>query len=164
MNDLEKRFKTKTGFCHILPDRIILTKDGVIGNISKVAVGSNVTRVLLIYGALAVFLFYTAFDGFQHGQKLSSVFFALFGLFLIYGVINSINNSAVSIIKRDKIKNVKLKEAIFGLTRSRCEVLFEDDNQKIKKRLIMLPGSLNDGQNETEKAVQIMRDEKLLDN
>ena len=85
MNDLEKRFKTKTGFCHILPDRIILTNDGVIGNISKVVVGSNVTRVLLIYGALAVFLFYTAFDGFQHGQKLSSVFFALFGLFLIYG-------------------------------------------------------------------------------
>tara|TARA_R110002051_G_scaffold255120_2_gene314193 strand:+ start:23104 stop:23304 length:201 start_codon:yes stop_codon:yes gene_type:complete len=60
------------------------------------------------------------------------------------------------------IKKVKYKKAIFGLTRSRFEVLFEDDNQKIKKRLIMLPGSLSNGQKETEKALKIMIDEKFL--
>ena len=42
------------------------------------------------------------------------------------------------------------------------EILFEDENGKIKKRLIMLPGSLNGGQNETDLAVQIMREEQLL--
>lgn len=162
MNDTEKRFKTKTGFCHILPDRIILTKDGVIGNISKVVVGSNVSRVLLIYGGLALFLLYIAFAGSQRGQTLSSAFFVLFGLFLIYGVINSLNNSASPIIERNKIKNVKFKKAIIGLTRSRFEVFFEDDNKKIKKRLIMLPGSLNDGQRETEKAVKLMKEENLM--
>jgi len=41
-------------------------------------------------------------------------------------------------------------------------VLFEDENGKVKKRLIMLPGSLTDGQNETEKAIKIMTEEKLL--
>jgi len=41
-------------------------------------------------------------------------------------------------------------------------VLFEDENGKVKKRLIMLPGSLTDEQNETEKAIKIMTEEKLL--
>ena len=40
--------------------------------------------------------------------------------------------------------------------------MFEDENRKIKKRLIMLPGSMTDGQNETEKAIELMRSEKLL--
>ncbi|MDF4202231.1 phosphoribosylaminoimidazolesuccinocarboxamide synthase [Maribacter sp. SA7] len=163
MNDSEKRFKTKTGFCHILPEEIILTRDGIIGNISKITVGSSIWRAVLIYGGLSIFLLYNAFDGFQRGQTLTSVFFALFGLFLIYGIVKSLNNSATPIIKKDRIKNVKFKKAIFGFTRARFEVLFEDDNQIIKKRLIMLPGSLNNGSKETELALQIMREEKLLD-
>jgi hypothetical protein len=41
-------------------------------------------------------------------------------------------------------------------------VRFEDENGGIKKRLIMLPGSLGDGQKETEKAIKIMIEENLL--
>jgi hypothetical protein len=40
--------------------------------------------------------------------------------------------------------------------------VFNDDKKKLKKRLIMLPGSLNDGKNETEKALQIMRSEGMI--
>ena len=39
---------------------------------------------------------------------------------------------------------------------------FEDENGKMKKRLITLPGSMNNGQNETEKAIEIMTAENLL--
>ncbi|MEN8123036.1 MAG: phosphoribosylaminoimidazolesuccinocarboxamide synthase [Bacteroidota bacterium] len=158
----EKTFKTKTGFCHILPDKIILTRDGIIGNVAKVTVGNNITRILLIYGGLALALLYSAFDNFQRGQIFQPIFFGLIGLYLIYGIFTSLNNSATPIIERNKIKGIKLKKAIVGLTRSKFEVLFEDKNGKIKKRLIMLPGSLNDGQNETEKAVKIMIEEKLI--
>ncbi len=38
----EKIFKTKTGFCHVFPDKIVLTRDGVVGNISKVLIGNNI--------------------------------------------------------------------------------------------------------------------------
>jgi hypothetical protein len=44
----EKIFKTKTGFCHILPDKIVLKRDGVVGNAAKVTVGNNIARILLI--------------------------------------------------------------------------------------------------------------------
>jgi hypothetical protein len=63
-------------------------------------------------------------------------------------------------LKEIKIKSVKLKRAIFGITRSRFEILFEEHNWKIIKRLIMLLGSMSNGQKETEKAIQIMKEEK----
>nr|WKN38289.1 phosphoribosylaminoimidazolesuccinocarboxamide synthase [Tunicatimonas sp. TK19036] len=160
--ETEKTFKTKTGFCHILPDKIVLTRDGIVGNISKVTVGNNIARILIIYGTIIIGLFYFAFEAFQNGQTLQSILFGLIGLYLIYGIISSLNNSATPIIDRHKIREVKLKKAIKGITRSRFEVLFEDENRKIKKRLIMLPGSMSGGQNETEKAVKIMTEEQLL--
>ena len=160
--ETEKTFKTKTGFCHILPDRIVLTRDGIIGKVSKVTVGNNITRILLIYGTIIIGLSYFVFTGYKNGQTVQPILFGLLGLYLIYGIVNSRNNSATPTIDRKKIKEVKLKRAIKGLTRSRFEIMFEDETGKIKKRLIMLPGSMTDGQNEVEKAVKIMKEEKLL--
>jgi len=162
--DNEKTFKTKTGFCHILPDKIVLTRDGIIGNVASVTVGNNISRILIIYSGLAIGLIYFAFDNYRNGQTAQPILFGLLGIYLVYGIINSINNSATPVIDRKKIKEIKLKKAIVGLTRSRFEVLFEDEQGKIKKRLIMLPGSLTDGQSETEKAIKIMTDEKLITN
>ena len=88
--------------------------------------------------------------------------FGSIGIYLIYGIFSSVNNSATPIIERNKIKSFDLKKAIFGLTRSRFEVKFEDENAKTKKRLIMLPSSMNNGQDETEKAIEIMKAENLL--
>ncbi|TJZ51818.1 phosphoribosylaminoimidazolesuccinocarboxamide synthase [Sphingobacterium olei] len=162
--DNEKTFKTKTGFCHVLPDKIVLTRDGITGNITTVTVGDNISRILIIYGGLSIGLFYFAFDNYRNGQIVQSILFGLLGAYLVYGILNSISNSATPIIDRQKIKEVKLKKAIVGLTRSRFEVLFENDQGKIKKRLIMLPGSLTNGQGETEKAIKIMTEEKLITN
>lgn len=160
--DHENTFKTKTGFCHILPDKIVLTRDGIIGHVAKVTVGNNISRILIIYGGLSLGLFYFVFDSYRKGQIAQSILFGILGIYLIYGIVNSINNSATPIIYRQKIKEVKFKKAFVGLTRSRFEILFEDDQGKIKKRLIMLPGTLTDGQNETDKAIKIMTDQKLI--
>lgn len=159
----ERVFKTKTGFCHLLPDKIILTRDGIIGNVAKVTVGNNIIRISLIYGGLSAILLYSAFNSYKEGQILIPIIFVIIGLYLIYVIITSLNNSAAPIIERDKIRTVKFKKAIKGLTRSRFEVMFEDNKGKVRKRLIMLPGSLTDGQSETEKAVKIMTEEKLID-
>lgn len=105
---------------------------------------------------------YLAFNAFKKGNTLEVILTGLVGIFLLYGIIKNLNNSATPIIERQKIKEVKLKRAIKGLTRSRFEVFFENEHGKIKKRLIMLPSSLSDGQRETEKAIRIMIEEKLL--
>ncbi len=162
--DNEKTFKTKTGFCHILPNKIVLTRDGIIGNVAEVTVGNNISRILFIYGALSVWLFYFAFDSYRNGQITPSLLYGLLGVYLVYGITSSINNSATPIIDRQKIQKVKFKKGITGLTRSRFEVVFKDEQGKLKKRLIMLPGSLTNGQNETKKALKIMVEEKIITN
>ena len=160
--ETEKAFITKTGFCHILPDKIVLTRDGVIGNVAKVTVGNNISRILLIYGGLSCFLIYSAYDLYLKGQMAQTILFGLIAGYLIFGILNSLNNSATPIIYRDKIKDVKFKKAILGLTRSRFEIIFEDENGKMKKRLIMFPGSMSNRPDEAEKAIKIMTEEKLF--
>ncbi len=161
--DNGKVFRTKTGFCHVLNDKIVLTRDGVIGNISNVVVGKGITRILVINGVVSIALLYSAYIDFRKGELFLPVLYGLLGGWLIYGVLSSLNNSATPIIERSKIKSIKFRKAITGLTRSVFIVFFEDKNGKVKKRLIMLPGSLTGGKEETEKAMNIMSEEGLID-
>jgi hypothetical protein len=158
----EKTFKTKTGYCHIFPDKIVLSRDGVAGTVAKVIVGNSITRILLIYGLIAAFLLYLAFDSYQDGQATIAVLQVLLSIYLLFSISRSLNNSAEPIIDRGRIQNIRLKKAVPGLTRSYFQVNFSDENGKTKKRLIMLPGSLSNGKEETEKAIQIMKEENLL--
>lgn len=157
----DKKFKTKTGFCHILPDKIVLTRDGIIGNVAKITVGNGISRILIIYSAFALFLIYFAFKAYQESKIVTAISNSGFAGFLLYKVKQSMNYSATSTIERKKIKEVKFIDAKYGATRSRFEVLFEDENGKVKTRLILLPGSLNDGENETKKALEIMKSENI---
>jgi hypothetical protein len=156
-----KSFQTKTGFCHILPDKILLTREGFVGEAAHITTGNNIARPLILYALIAGLLFYTAYNNFIDGEKVPAVFFAAIGFWLVYGIITSINNSATPVIHRNDIQRVIFKKAIPGLTRSRFEVFFIE-NGKVKKRLIMLPGSLSGGLGATNNALEIMRGEKLL--
>lgn len=160
--EVEKTFKTKTGFCHILPDKIVLTRDGIIGNVSKLSIGNNISRILIIYGGLAIGLFYLSFDHYKNQRSSEAIILLVLGLFLVYVVVKNFNLSATSVIERKKIIDIKLKKGKVGFTRSYFEVLFENEKGSTKKRLIMLPGSLAGGQTETEKAMQIMMNEGLI--
>jgi hypothetical protein len=158
----EKTFRTKTGFCHITSDKIILTRDGIIGNISKTVVGNGIAKILIIYSGIAIFMLYNAFNSFGNNENGSGMLYSFVAFFLIYSISKSLNNSATPVIERNKIKDANFINGKTGLTRSRFEIIFEDGNGKLKKRLIMLPGSLSDGSNETEKALAIMKSERII--
>ena len=161
--DNEKRFRTKTGYCHILSDKIVLTRDGIIGNLAKVTVGNTISRPLIIYGLFSIVLIYYAFDSFKKEDTVSAIFFMVIAVLFIYGILRSLNNSATPIIERQSIQRIKFIKGLIGLTRTRFEVYFTDNNGKTKKRLIMLPGSLTGGQTETDIAYRIMIEEKLIE-
>jgi hypothetical protein len=160
----ENVFRTKTGFCHLFPDKIVLTRDGVVGNLSNAVVGSNISRILFIYALIAVGSILYAYNAFTNHQIASAIFFIIIGGYLIFGIIFSLNNSAAPIIERDKIKTTKFKKGVPGLTRSRFVVIFEDEKGKLKKRLIMLPGTLTGGLKESKNAVKIMQQEGFIGN
>ena len=158
----EQTFKTKTGFCHILTDKIVLTRDGIVGNVAELTNGKSIYRTLAIYGVFAIFMLYYAYQSFVNQEWFWTIMFGGIGIYLIYNVIKSSNYSATPIIERNKIKNVEFKPAKKFLTRSYFKVDFEQIDGKIKSRLIMLPGSMNNGTDETEKAIEIMKSEGLI--
>jgi hypothetical protein len=138
--DTENTFRTKTGYCHITEDKIILTRDGIIGNLSKVTMGNNIARPLIIYGIISLGLFFLAFKSFSKGQKISANISLVLGLLLVVNIIKSFNNSATPVIDRDKIRDIEFKNAITGATRSYFIVHFENDKGAVKQRLILLQG------------------------
>lgn len=158
----EITFRTKTGYCHVLPDSIVLTRDGIAGNVAKVVVGNNIARIMIIYGFAVLVLLYIAYDDYKQGQIVMPIWFSFMAVFFIYGIVASSKNSATPYIPRNSIKAVTFKKGVYGLTRSRFEVLFETEDGKVKKRLILLPGSLTGGAFDEEKALAILREEKLL--
>lgn len=160
--ETEKRFSTKTGYCHILPDRIVLTRDGMIGNAATITVGNTIYRILFIYGLLCCVLLYGAYGLFLKGHFFLVALYGLLILYLAYGIISSLNNSTTPVIERHRIRKVRFIKGIPGLSRSRFEIKFEDDSGKIKKRLILLPGSAGGGIKEAERALGIMKEEKLM--
>lgn len=156
----DNTFRTKTGFCHILADRIVLTRDGFPGKVAAVTVGDNTSRILIFYAVLALGLLYFAYDSFQNDQMVAAVVFGSVGLYLSYAVISSLNLSATPVILRADITKVKFKKGLPGFIRPRFEVRFRNESGKIRKRLIILPGIRDGGKHESEKALKLFEDRK----
>jgi hypothetical protein len=158
----EKIFATKTGFCHILPDKIILTRDGVIGDLAKIVTGNNINQLLFIYSAFSLVLFYLALQNYQEGEALLAIIIIIVAVLLAWNVVRSWNNSTTPVIERNQIKEIHFFPAKTGLTRAYFAVYFYDKQKNIKKRLIMLPGSLASGSQAVEEALRIMQNEFSL--
>ena len=155
------KFKTKTGYCHILPDKIVLTRNENLGNLSELIVGKSIIKILIIYGFISIGMIYLSVTNYQNGKMILSIICGVMALYVIYGIIRSLNYSAEPIIDRDKIKSIEFKNAKTGISRAYFKINFIF-NEKLKTRLIMLPGSMNNGKVETEKALKIMSDNGLI--
>jgi hypothetical protein len=154
-----KVFKTKTGYCHINEDEIVLTRNGVIGNAAKVTMGNHIARPLIIYGIISIGCFFLSIKGYNQQDYGGSAIFLVLGALLIINIYKSWNNSGTPIIQRASIKSIEFRKAMPGATRAYFIVYFEDSKGSIKKRLIMLPGSISNGAVEAEKALIIMSSE-----
>jgi len=158
----EKKFRTKTGYCHILPDKIILSRNGVIGDLADLVVKDNTTGILVLYGVIAAGLLFVAYTNYLSGQNITAIIFGGFGLLLINGIFKSLNFSGTPLIHRSNIQKVVFKKGAFGIFRSRFEVLFKNEDGKIRKRIIMLPGSSSADKHPEKKAMGIMVESGLM--
>lgn len=151
-------FKTKTGFCHLSAKEIVLTREGVVGNLSKGVIGDKMPKILILYGMLTLGLIYFGIKDFQNGEIVSPIIYLLLCILFLYVIIDSLNNSAIPVIQRESIVNIKFRQGIPGLTRSRFDVFFKNENNKTKRRII----HLNSNKKEVEKALEIMKEEGLI--
>jgi hypothetical protein len=160
---MEPKFATKTGYCHILPDKIVLTRYGTPGNVAGATSGNrSVFPTLAGYTALAGVLSYLAYTSVRNENLKEAVLLTLLFILFCYNVITSLDHSTTPVIERAAIRNMRFIKGIPYLTRSRFEISFEDHSGKLKKRLLILPGMLNNGPQHTESALTILRSEGLI--
>jgi hypothetical protein len=159
----EYSFRTKTGNCTITQDQIILTREGPRGAAAERFVGSSVRRLLLTYALLGVGALSLGLRYFYTGPAVAGVIPVLIGVYLLWDVITSRNNSATPTINRSAVRTVEAHPPRPPLTRGYFAVMFREDGKE-HKRLIMLPGSMNNGKAEYKVAEAAMRASGLIAN
>jgi hypothetical protein len=162
MEDTSQKFKTKTGFCYILPDKIVLTSDENLGNVDDLKSGKKNYLFLGIYMVIASVLLYWAYQEFLKQNWVFVVLYGFVGLLLWMRIIQSRNLSATPVIERNTIKKITFFPAKKFLTRAYFKVDFQEQLKKPESRLIMLPGSLSGGNDATEIAIEIMKKNNLI--
>lgn len=157
-----KTFRTKTGYCHILPDKIVLNRDPVFIGTDKTPRNNAMPVILVLYGAFFAYLVYKGYVAYTAQNTGSLIWCTIIALFIAWVIVRSWQNSTTGIIDRSSITKMKFKKAMPGLSRSYFQIYFKDAKGKTKRRLLMLPGSLSGGRAGTEEALKVMKEERLL--
>lgn len=157
-----KVFKAKNEYCHVFNDKIVLSKlkdDRDASNLLNVDNNSFKIAIKILH---FVFLIWFAYYGFIN-EVYYIIVISLFWIgSFVYKEVKSYNLSSTNILEKASLKEVKLKDGVFGFTQARFEITFINESGKLKKRLIVLLGSLKDDNHETENALTIMREEGYL--
>ena len=159
--DERNTFPTKTGYCRVLEDRIEIVRSGALGTVTQSVYGNKISRSILIYSIASVFMGYIAYDAYRNESWVSMGFSLTFSILFAIVAFNARKNSAAPVVPRSAIERVVFKKAIPGLTRSHILVHFKNEKGKMKKRVIMLPGSMTGGPEATSRALEILKREGL---
>lgn len=156
-------FRTKRGYCHVLPDKIFLsgTEDDMPSSIPPPRGENALIRAVPIY--LLILGCYIALSLQDNRFELPEIVFAsLFGVFVGYRIVTNWNTSVRNIIDRSTIERVVFKEGIRYVTVSRFEVYFRHGNGTLKKRIITFPGELTPDPEQKKKGIRIFTEAGLL--
>jgi hypothetical protein len=160
--ETEKVFKTKTGYCHILPDKIVFTRDGIIGNLASTVSGNHIYQSIIIYLAAVGFLTYLLINNYTEKNYVIVGLDAGLIAVLLYYIVRAFGYSVAPVIERSSIQHIVYKKAVPMLTRSSFEIHFTNEKGRTKKRLVFLPGSLTNSESIANEALTIMRSEHLI--
>ncbi len=85
------------------------------------------------------------------------IVFAAMAGWLVLFVARTRNFSMVNELIRSRTDHVEFVRGIAGLTRDRVVVHFRDDGGKLARRFILMPGALQRGQGELERARALLQ-------
>jgi hypothetical protein len=157
-----KKFRTKTGYCHIMPDRIVFTHRGFFGRLGDMIIEGKMSRMLILFGSLSLLIFYFAYRIYQTGESMWASLFLLIGLYMLYAVVKNARHSVHPIILRDFISEVSMLEEVKGISPPGFEIAFKNDSGKMRKRIISLPGRFSKYPDEIKEAKRLLLEEGLL--
>jgi hypothetical protein len=154
-----KMFKTRSGYCFITPDEIILTQQNQLQKTPAKPAGDISTIVLSLYAIGAAFVFYFAVLGFQRGEYYPAAVLLIVSVGIMAYVYAGRNKSFTPVIPRESIRDIELIKANPGGLGTHFNIWFEDDQTQLKRRVIKLPGMFVPENLELANAIKIMQEE-----
>lgn len=153
----EYTFRTKTGICAVSPEKLILTREVTTGKVARILFGKSIRLGLIVYGFIGAIALVFGIWQIIGRHYLGGVFLLLVGIYLYWNVIASWNNSSLNQIERSAVESIDIKPPKPPVTRGYFTINFRH-NGKMRKRLIMLPGSMSGGDEEYKKALSVMKE------
>jgi hypothetical protein len=154
-----KMFKTRSGYCFITPDEIILTQKDHLQKKPAKPAGDISTIVLSLYAISAAFVFYFAVLGFQQADYYPAAVFLIISVGIMSYVYTARDKSFTPVIARESIRDIELIKAIPGGLGTHFNIWFEDDKGQLKRRVIKLPGMFVPDNIELANAIKVMQEE-----
>lgn len=154
-----KMFKTRSGYCFITPDEIILTQQHHLQKKPAKPAGDISTIVLSLYAIVAAFVFYFAVLGFQQADYYPAAVLLIVSVGIMAYVYSARDKSFTPVIPRHSIRDIELIKAIPGGLGTYFNIWFEDDNGQLKRRVIKLPGMFVPENAELANAIKVMQEE-----
>jgi hypothetical protein len=148
-------FRTKTGVCTITPEAIHLTREGVRGASADALLGSgSIGTRLIVYAVLGVALLGIGVRYLSRQKYGDAAVPVAMGGFLLITAIRSRHNTACPVIPRNQIQSISATRPVPPATRGFFTVQFLQGTRSVN-RLIILPGVLDGGQAEFDKAIEV---------
>jgi len=152
MSDEHAIFRTKSGFCRVERDRLRLERTGVRGGAAQALHGDSKARTWLVYCAVVAGSAYVCWSELQAGNMTVAMVFAALVGWLVLSLARARDFSMANEVLRSRTDRIELIRGVVGLTRDRVVLHFRDDAGKLARRFILLPGLLQRGQGEFERA------------
>lgn len=150
-------FRTKTGHCDVTRDRLVLLRTGPRGAVADAIQGRSRARTFGVYGVLVTCMTLIGANSWSSDRPIVALMWWGYAAWVVFALARSRDFSTATEVPRAATTRV---EAIRGwrvLTRDRLVVHFTDDG-KPARRFILLPGVLQDGGGELERAVALLRE------
>ena len=162
----QKIFRVKVGYCHILPDKIAFSKDGRPESLDLNEPKQHApTKFMTIYGLVLFSVSTLLIYKYTNNElDLTSVIttFLIISVFIYY-LFKVLNYQTRTYFERDRIISVKYKPSLGPLTHGQFNFSIKSENGKILHTSIILRDHNVFGKKETDEAIKIMVDEKLID-
>ena len=161
----EKTFRTKTGYCHILPDKIVFSKDGRLESVSyNKPKNHNPILFKVIYGIITFGVFYFVIYKYNNGEMNITETALTIGItsIFLFLISNSLKQQTITYIDRQQILKVKYIPSLGPLTYGRFDLSFKTDSGQTLTTRITLRDHNVFGKKETDDAVKIMTEENLI--
>jgi len=157
MTSVPPNFRTKSGIAHVTAEAVTIERSGLRGATAKALQGNSTARTWLVYAVLCAALSYNGWRVWQTSTwPLAFVLWALVAWIVLF-MLNARNFTMTPVVPRETATRVQAVKGIWGLTRDRVIIHFSENGKPVR-RYVLMPGVLQDGANELERAVVVLEE------